>query len=239
MSRKAYTDFYRDVYRPLVSAYHGRRIDAVTVETDQAAYGRELAELLAPFLSKRKVERLLDVGGSTGVVAEVLADTFGVVASVLDPAPAELERASARGLTAIGGTIESFEPGKERFDLITVCQTIDHVLEIGSGLAKLRDALSPQGVLFVDIVDFRAAYLRAASVEGAVKIDHPFYLTESTMETYLARTGLRWLRKDYAADHLHVGFICEAAPAIDGALPSREHVDRLLREIRLVQNGRQ
>ena len=36
-----YGRFYEDVYRPLVSAYHGRRIDAETVQDDVRAASRE------------------------------------------------------------------------------------------------------------------------------------------------------------------------------------------------------
>ena len=38
--------FYEDVYRPLVTAYHGRRIDAETVQDEQRAYAAELVEFL-------------------------------------------------------------------------------------------------------------------------------------------------------------------------------------------------
>jgi len=41
-----YADFYARIYRPLVSAYHDRRIDAQTLQTEQRAYAAELVELL-------------------------------------------------------------------------------------------------------------------------------------------------------------------------------------------------
>ena len=42
-----YASFYGSVYRPLVSAYHGWRIDAETVQADQREYAAELVERLA------------------------------------------------------------------------------------------------------------------------------------------------------------------------------------------------
>ena len=68
--------------------------------------------------------------------------------------------------------------------------------------------MSDDGIFFVDIVDFRAAYRRNGSVEEAIKIDHPYYLTEATMEAFLNRAGLAVREVDYARDHLHVGFVC-------------------------------
>jgi ubiquinone/menaquinone biosynthesis C-methylase UbiE len=231
----AYDAFYRDTYRPLVSAFHGRVIDAASVEVEQAEYARALAELLEPSLEGRRGGALLDVGGSTGVVAEVVCSAYGLDGTVLDPAPDELIRAADRGLATVPGTIESFEPEASGFDVVLLCQTLDHVLDASGALAKLRSVLADDGILFVDVVDFRAAYLRGWSVEGATKVDHPYSFTEPTIEAMLARSGLTVVRKDYAADHLHVGYVCRPGPAGD-SLPPAGSVTQLLREIRYVQN---
>lgn len=231
----AYAAFYRDTYRPLVSAFHGRVIDASSVEVEQVEYARALAGLLAPFLDGRGAESLLDVGGSTGVVAEVICTAYGLSGTVLDPAPDELTRAADRGLATVPGTIETFEPDTDGFDVVLLCQTLDHVLDASGALAKLRGLLADDGVLFVDVVDFRAAYLRGWSVEGATKVDHPYSFTESTIESMLLRAGLAVARKDYAADQLHVGYVCRPGPAVD-ALPPADSVHELLRELRFVQN---
>lgn len=232
----AYDAFYRDAYRPLVSAFHGRTIDAVSVEEDQAGYAAELVRLLEPYLAGRGGGTILDVGGSTGVVAEALAAATGFAGTVLDPAPAELERAAARGLDTATGTIESFEAGGERYDVVLLCQTLDHVVDAAGAVAKLRRVLADDGILFVDVVDFRAAYLRAWDVEAATKVDHPYAFTEDTAEALLARAGLDVARKAYAQDRLHVGYVCRPGKPRD-VLPSGPSVRDLIREIRYVQNA--
>jgi SAM-dependent methyltransferase len=201
----AYGRFYESVYRPLVSAFHGRTIDARSVEADQVPYAERLRALLAPFLHDRSGGRLLDVGGSTGVVAEVVSRGLGMHGLVIDPAPEEVARAEARGLEGVVGTIESWRGGTGTFELVLLCQTIDHLLDVAGALAAIRSVIADDGVFFVDIVDFRAAYLRNGSVEAATKVDHPYSLTESTAECFLARSGFDVLLKDYAPDHLHVG----------------------------------
>ena len=235
-SAGAYDAFYRDTYRPLVSAFHGRTIDAVSVEAAQVEYAAELVQLLEPFLAGRRGGTILDVGGSTGVVAEAVAGAGGLTGTVLDPAPAELERAAARGLATVAGTIESFDPGGDRYDVVLLCQTLDHVLDASGALAKLRGVLGGDGVLFVDVVDLRAAYLRAWSVEAATKVDHPYSFTEDTVEAMLARAGLTVVRKAYARDRLHVGYVCRAGQPAD-VLPAAASVRELLRELRFVQNA--
>lgn len=237
LTAEAYGRFYQSVYRPLVSAFHGRLIDARTIQDEQRVYAAERAAFLRPFLS-RGLTTLLDIGGSTGVVAAHLARDFGLTATSIDPSPLEVAEARRLGLETITGLVEQHDFAGRTFDVVIVCQTVDHLLDVAGTLARVREILAPHGLLFVDIVDFRAAYLRNRSVEEAVKIDHPYYLTESTITAYLRRTGFEALRSDYAADHLHVGYVCRPVTPERGALPDRAAVRELLREVREVQNTR-
>lgn len=236
MTAAAYGDFYARTYRPLVSAFHGRLIDARTIQQEQREYAVERGDLLAAQVNGRGYRTLLDIGGSTGVVADAFARRFGLRATVVDPAPLETAQAQALGIETIEGLVEHVDLGTRQFDVVVLCQTVDHLLDITGTLGRLRDLIVPGGLFFVDIVDFRAAYLRNASVEGAIKIDHPYYLTEATMSTYLQRAGFEVARSDYAADHLHVSYIAHPAQPRADALPPTESVAALWREVRAVQN---
>ena len=238
LTAEAYGRFYQSVYRPLVSAFHGRLIDARTIQDEQRGYAVERVEFLRSFVS-RGLTTLLDIGGSTGVVAAHMAREFGLRATVIDPSPLEVAEARRLGLETITGLVEQHDFGGRTFDLVIVCQTVDHLIDVAGTLARIRDLLAPQGLLFIDIVDFRAAYLRNESVEDAVKIDHPYYLTESTMTLYLRRAGFAVLRSDVAADHLHVGYACRPSVPEKDALPDDAAVRDLLREVRQVQNTKQ
>lgn len=237
MTAEAYARFYAGTYRPLVSAYHGRLIDARTIQQEQREYAAERAHLLTPYVEQRRYRTILDIGGSTGVVAEAFARRFDMRATVIDPAPLETAEARALGVETVDGLVESVDLGDRRFDVVVLCQTVDHLLDVAATLRRVRELLSGDGLLFVDIVDFRAAYLRHWSVEEAVKIDHPYYLTEPTMTAYLRRTGFDILRTDYAADHLHVSYVARPSIAAPDLLPLEGEVQALWREIRFVQNA--
>jgi 2-polyprenyl-3-methyl-5-hydroxy-6-metoxy-1,4-benzoquinol methylase len=236
MTSDAYSQFYVDVYRPLVSAYHGRDINAQTIQAEQAEYAADLVSFLAPDFAQVKRKTLLDIGGSTGIVAHHLAKSFSLEATVIDPAPLELDVARGLGLRTVTGFVEDYD-APSKFDVIVICQTVDHLLDIRSTLAKARKIVSENGVFFVDIVDFRAAYLRNRAVEAAVKIDHPYYLTESTMQAFLVRAGFAVRRMSYARDHLHVGFACVPAEPQPDHLPDEAETRDLFREIRAIQNS--
>jgi len=237
MTARAYGRFYDGVYRPLVSAFHGRLIDAQTIQAEQREYARNRAEFSSQFIDGAGLQTLLDIGGSTGVVAHHFAQAFGLAGTLIDPAPLEVEHARALGLDTITGLVEEHDFGSRRFDLVLICQTVDHLLDIAGTLTRVRQLLTPHGLLFVDIVDFRAAYLRNWSVEDATKIDHPYYLTQDTMTTYLRRTGFAIAGSAYASDHLHVSYVCRRTEAAPDALPSAASVDAMFREIRYVQNA--
>ncbi|MGE3274290.1 MAG: class I SAM-dependent methyltransferase [Vicinamibacterales bacterium] len=237
MTPDAYKQFYVGVYRPLVSAFHGRLIDARTIQDEQREYAAERGAFVAPFVDGRGFRTLLDIGGSTGVVAHAFAGRFGLRGTVIDPSPLEIDEARALGLETVTGLVEDYDPAGRAFDVVIMCQTVDHLLDIAGALRAIRSLIRPDGVFFIDIVDFRAAYLRNWSVEDAIKIDHPYYLTAPVMEAYLARAGFDILRVDYAADHLHVGYVCRPGTPAPETTPGAITVARFHDELRFVQNA--
>ncbi len=204
-----YGVFYERVYRPLVSAYHGRRIDAETVQDDQRGYAADLVAFLREHLPGPPAD-VLDVGGSTGVVAAAVRDAFGARATVLDPAPDEVEVASAAGMETVPGFVEDFDPGDRRWELVLLCQTIDHLLDVRTTLDALRRLTAEGGHAFVDVLDLMIAVRRQGRVEGAVKIDHPYYLTRETALAYLLGAGFAPVAERLSADG-HWGFVLAAA----------------------------
>lgn len=205
-----YAHFYSEVYRPLVSAYHGRRIDAETVQLEQRDYAAGLADFLLPLLPSSP-RTILDVGGSTGVVASVLAARCNARATVLDPSPDELAVARATGIETIAGLVEDFDPGERSWDLVLLCQTIDHLLDVRGTLAALRRMTAAGGRAFVDIVDVDVLVGRTGDIERAVKIDHPYYLTRSTAAALFALTGFSIVAERLTEDG-HRGFVLARGP---------------------------
>jgi SAM-dependent methyltransferase len=225
-----YETFYRDTYRPLVSAYHGRTIDATTVQADQAGYTEELVAFLDEALPSRPAT-VLDIGGSTGVVADGVRARFGAEATVLDPAPDELAVAQERGMETIAGFAEDLDAGARTWDLVLLCQTIDHLLDARATLASLRELTAAGGHLFVDVLDLEFALRSKGAIEGAIKVDHPFYLTRATGRAYLDVAGFDVIAERLSDDG-HWGFLARAGEAREpdwAALGAR--AERLLDEI--------
>ena len=220
LTATGYAHFYSRVYRPLVSAYHGRRIDAQTVQLEQRDYAAGLAAFLAPLLPSSP-RTILDVGGSTGVVAGVLAKRLDARATVLDPAPDELAVARAAGMETVAGLAEDFDPGERRWDLVLLCQTIDHLLDVRGTLAALRGMTAAGGRAFVDILDIDVMLRRTGSIERAVKIDHPYYLTRSTAAAFFDLAGYA-IVAERLSDDGHRGFLLAPGPCAEPDWPALE-----------------
>ncbi|MGQ0778588.1 MAG: class I SAM-dependent methyltransferase [Pseudonocardiales bacterium] len=230
-----YAHFYSGVYRPLVSAYHGRHIDAHTVQLEQRGYAAELAAFLVPLLASPPLtsqpltsqpltsppRTILDVGGSTGVVAGVLAARLGARATVLDPSPDELAVAQAAGLETVPGFAENFDPGERRWDLVLLCQTIDHLLDVRGTLAALRRMTADGGCAFVDIVDVDLILRRTGHIERVVKIDHPYYLTRPTASAFFALAGYT-IVAERVTDDGHRGFVLAPGQCAEPDWPALE-----------------
>jgi SAM-dependent methyltransferase len=225
-----YARFYDAVYRPLVTAYHGRRIDAETVQEEQREYARDLVAFLREAL-REPPRTVLDVGGSTGVVAAAVRDAFGAAATVLDPAPDELAVAAGLGMETIAGFAEDADYGGRSFDLVLLCQTIDHLLDVRSTLGAIRGVLAPGGHAYVDVLDVSFMLRRRGSIEGAVKVDHPYYLTRTAALGFFAAVGLAPV-EERMSDDGHWGFLLRAAePTEPDWVALRAAADELLGEI--------
>src|SRR5258706_12632111 len=137
MTAESYGRFYNGTYRPLVSAFHGRLIDARTIQDEQREYAAERAEFVRSFMAKPGGRTMLDIGGSTGVVAHHFAREFGLNGTVIDPAPLEVEQARRLGLETITGLVEGHDFAQRRFDVVIICQTVARRLSAAGTRASL------------------------------------------------------------------------------------------------------
>jgi SAM-dependent methyltransferase len=237
MTAEGYKLFYQKFYRPLVSFYLGRKVDSSTIIQGQKEYAREVFKWMKIYISENnKTLKLLDVGGSTGVVAKVFKDNleasgFRIEATVIDPSPDELAVAKKFGLKTIEGLVEEKNIRKNSWDLILLCQTIDHLMDVTKTISTIRDSLKEDGLLFVDIVDWEFN-VRRKSIRDSIKIDHPYNFTRQTTVPLLENLGFRIISESILTDGHLIGFLCKKAKASKKAF-SHAHAESLLSLIRI------
>lgn len=228
----AYAEFYRRWYRPLTRAWSDSEHDPKARSTGQHAYAEALdRELLGAHIASHH-RRILDLGSSSGEVALRFRDRYGLEAVCVDPSPAEIDEARAHDLEAVCASAEDFDPGDRRFDIVLICQAVDHLLDPARVLRRAHEWLSEDGLLFLDPLDFEAMYTRVGYLRGALKIDHPYYFTRQTMDLFLARAGFQPLVID-ASSGFHLRYVCrkvqprDLQPAADAGRRAYEAIRRL------------
>ncbi len=230
LTAEGYATFYKEFYRPLVARFWQRPFDLQRFRQQGLQYGRGVFESIAPRLpDTASVPTLLDVGGSTGHVAQIFAERAGYHATVLDPSPDELQVAADSGLDVAEGFLETYEAQGRQFDLVLLCQTIDHLLDLRGALERLYDLVKPRGLLFVDIIDFDEACHLSMSVEGALHLDHCYYLSQETALWLFSSMGWEVLQVDVAMQWVsQVGYLLRrGVPPVDPVPPPTNVLDRL------------
>lgn len=108
-----------------------------------------------PWLLDIAIQRrgnVLDVGCGDGLLAQRLAPASRTVTAI-DPDPAAVDRARQRvarlpGVSVTESAFDTFDPGSQRFDLITFVASLHH-LDTRAALVRARTILNPGGTIAV------------------------------------------------------------------------------------------
>ncbi|MEW6718167.1 MAG: class I SAM-dependent methyltransferase [Chloroflexota bacterium] len=177
---KGYSEFYESgSYRQLISCFKDKEQTVQRIRAAQVNYAAGLLFAMQGCLYPQKDARLLDVGGSTGLVASEFARQYGYKATVLDPAPTEIEASRSLGIEAVVDFIETWETS-EKFDFVLLCRTVEHLFDLRKALMKIHYLLKPEGLFYCDIADFIEICRREGPPQATTKIDHVYWLTQET-----------------------------------------------------------
>jgi hypothetical protein len=98
--------------------------------------------------------------------------------------------------------------------------------------------IAPGGRAFVDALDVLFMSRRCGSIEGAVKIDHPFYLMPETMRAYFDRAGLS-VESERLSEDGHWGFLLNSGTPREPNWPVLARArDALLDEVGRLREAR-
>lgn len=205
-----YAAFYcNGTYRRITSLFSGTGQGIGDLQADQAQYANELIGSLAGYVRFAPGVRFLDIGGSTGRVAAEFQNRFGMKGTVIDPAEAEVEAARRLGLNGVVGSVEEWRTD-ERFELILLCRSIEHVQDLRKALERIRELLDPNGLLFCDIVDFTEACRLVGHPEAVTKIDHCHWMTQESAPGIFRSVGLEVVSMNLAVRQPLAGFLLRA-----------------------------
>lgn len=207
LTMEGYAHFYgAGIYRALIARFKGKAQTVQQIRKAQVGYASRLAQALQGYLPPADGACLLDIGGSTGLVADRFRKQFGFRATVIDPAPDEIAAARSLGLEAVVSTLEGWET-EQKYDLILLCRTIEHLFDLRAALHKIRDLLKPNGLFYCDIADFTETCRREGPPEAVTKIDHVFWLSQETAPRLLRSFGFEIVCVNLTLPPDQVGFL--------------------------------
>ncbi len=210
LTAEGYAHFYgAGIYRALIARFKGKAQTIQQIRRAQIGYASRLAHTLQGYLPPADGARLLDVGGSTGLVAERFQKQFGFRATVIDPAPHEVTAAQSLGIDAVVSTLEGWETDHQ-YDLILLCRTVEHLFDLKAALQKVRGLLKPNGLFYCDIADFMETCRREGPPEAVTKIDHVFWLSQETAVRLFRSFGFEIVCMNLTLPPDQVGFLLRA-----------------------------
>ena len=132
--------------------------------------------------------RLLDVGAALGTFLAVAGERFE--ATGVEPDPATVAQARARGLAVIAGTLDQVGRPPGGYDALTMYHLIEHLDSPRAGLITARELVSRHGVLMIETPTVDSALFRLAPGRWRQLIpDHYHFFSRATLTRLLAQTG--------------------------------------------------
>lgn len=157
-------------------------------QSDNAARICRIGEFArTTFRDGRAGHSVLDVGSGLCVFLHGLKQE-GWQCTALDPDPRAVAHARDRvGVTAVCGDFMAID-GLGHFDLITFNKVLEHVVDPVAMLARSRNFLKPDGVVYLEVPDADIAVLDGPGREEFF-IDHHHIFSLSSLDLMIARAG--------------------------------------------------
>ena len=150
-------------------------------------FGRALRDLAR----HEPTGRLLDVGCHTGIFLEV-ARRAGWEACGVEPSRWSADRARARGLQVVDGTLAAAELPEGSFDVVTMWDVVEHLADPLAELRRARRLLRPGGLLALSTMNVEAWFPRLLGRRWPWYMQmHLYYFTPRTLGRMLERAGFR------------------------------------------------
>jgi SAM-dependent methyltransferase len=145
--------------------------------------------------------RLLEIGCAYGLFMDEAKLHFDMIRGIDVCAPAVEYAQTALNLDASVGDVTTMDLGDERYDVICMWDTIEHLARPSATLRRCADLLRPEGHLFLTTGDIGSvsARLRGRAWRQIHPPTHVSYFDKRTMRLLLARVGFDVIRLESAA----------------------------------------
>jgi SAM-dependent methyltransferase len=161
---------------------------------------------------------LLDVGAYIGVFVEVAA-AAGWAARGVEPSGWAAAEAQRRGLDVQVGTLATADLTPESFDVITMWDVIEHMVDPAAELDRARRLLRPGGWLVVHTMDIDAPIARLMGDRWPWLMDmHIYYFSGHTLGQMLTEHGYEVAWQGTQGRYLRLGYLASRVEGVQSGL---------------------
>jgi 2-polyprenyl-3-methyl-5-hydroxy-6-metoxy-1,4-benzoquinol methylase len=158
------------------------------LESAKASYLIERAQALRPTL-----RTVLDIGASTGAVMAAAA-TKGLIPYGIEPdsAMAEPLKETYQARFTNGYYPDDVPAAWPKFDLVTLFDVLEHMIDPLPFLQTIQSSLSPQGVLLIQVPNFNSLLVQLDGAKNSnFCVGHWQHFNLKTLTSLLARAGFQ------------------------------------------------
>ena len=171
---------YHNFYK---TKYHSEYQQEKGVVTYQERYEHDcrVADMRLDAYNLPPMSVALDIGSSNSAFVH-RARTRNIQCLGLEPG----ENIGDDSVT-IRGTLESAYLNPNHFDVVTMHDSIEHMIDVNSALRKVSSILKPGGLLILDLPD----YYSPSGSHHWKRIEHLWFFTEAQQEKILDKNGFK------------------------------------------------
>ena len=178
MDKQELDSFYKEEYRRIYQGSQDPVQRDLNVQTKRANFLLDILEESGI----EKVGRHLDIGCSSGILLEQIADHYQCQSVGVEPGDAYRTYAENRGIEVYASLEDIHKAGEKKFDLITIIHVLEHLPDPVEYLIKLKDRwLKSSGILLIEVPNLYA--------HNSFEVAHLSSFSQFTLEQTLGKAG--------------------------------------------------
>jgi SAM-dependent methyltransferase len=197
-------EFYQKYYNDLCSA----SIQPEELFHHQYLRGTQLLDFLKAHkdvVNLQNTSSILEIGTGTGGILRSIMDKYPhLKAFGTEYRDEEIAIAKNKGITAIKGDVEDFVNHHQgKIDLILLNHVMEHFIDIGGELKKIRSIMHERSILFVGVPGVLNTHKFYPSFLESISLDHNYFFTGHTLDYIMNKNGFKRLYSDEDVNSLY------------------------------------
>lgn len=165
------------------------------------------------FLPNKNKTKILDIGTASGAFL-VASNKFGYDSYGIEPSLSLTELSKSRGLNVINCTINDLKRvfGSQKFDLITLWDVLEHVVNPKETLLELNSFLNEDGKILINYPEIDSIFFKIFKDKYWWIISvHLHHFTEATLKKMISRCGYKFVSCKKYFQKLELGYLLKMA----------------------------